>query len=160
LFNEELNINTTSNTKISHIPAFEDVNEDMSVLQELKLKEVQFTSVMVTKTNKCSVCKRSVDVPENAELVKCSNCNFKQLLCNLDSQVSITGFVKNQTTSKKILVQQDALTSFLHDQDKLGLLANLDALEDFLILNYPYDITFSGKGELVSSIQLIKSSAH
>ena len=160
IFNDEMNVNTTSSTKVVSIPQFEGIKEDLAFLEEIVLDNGEFISIALNSSKKCSVCKRNVDFSNtNTDLFKCPHCNFKQLVCNLESKITVTGYVRNETTtSRKVTIQENVRSTFLQKENLVSLLANEDALEDYILLNKPYKITFSGKGDIVSNLTKCQDS--
>ncbi|XP_053384086.1 uncharacterized protein LOC123535734 [Mercenaria mercenaria] len=133
---EKGQLNTTPQTKVIPIPPFEDVKSDIEEICHEQVINVQLQSVQVLKKISCPICFKILDSNEYQQpLVRCSSCNFKVLTTSLPTQISVVAYAQIDGQQKKLQVSTEAVETLVTAESKPELKDDLDAFEDFLILN-------------------------
>ena len=150
-FNNEIWINTTSNSKITEIEPFGEVKDSTNLLQASSSK-IELALVSVTQHKKCSnvKCNKSITLDSSVPdpTFKCKHCLMKQKTANIKTATVV---VMN-TESQSYTMYDSALKNFLEGESRLDLLQDADRLEDFLLEIENVEVTHNQNDHIIISL--------
>ena len=150
-FNNEIWINTTSNSKITEIELFGEVKDSTNLVQASSSK-IELALVSVSQHMKCSnvKCNKSIKLDSSVpdSIFKCQHCLKKQKTSNIKTA---TVLVMN-TESQSFTMYDTALKTFLEGESRLDLLQDADRLEDFLLEIENFEVTHNQNDHIIISL--------
>jgi len=160
VYDDKKYLNTTSNSRVTAIPDMPDIVNKTVETRET-FKNMTVTSIQITSKRSCSVCSKAIETEPNENLItiRCLSCNFKQKIQDLPVKVQATIYLNSEEgVQKKIQANNHVLTNFLKTNDKLHLIRNTDAFEDFIIGQSVFDLLLDS-GNLISIEPVIRMSS-
>ena len=151
LFNNEVWINTTADTKISEIDPYEGVQDGAELLQP-STSQIELATVSVVQNLKCSNMKCSkainLDTVNQDPTMRCPHCAMKQKTANMRK----TTTVQMNTKTQSYYMDDLAIEDFLKKEKEIDLLQDTDRLEDFLLEIEKFTVGFKHNTNYIISI--------
>lgn len=150
-FSGNIQLSTTSNTTFDTIKEFDDVNDDLTNLEEITEFSGSVQTCKITEQAKCLSCNKPLHIGNEEALIKCPSCSSKQRLASLKKlKTAHITVVDNHEVTKKFVIFDDVLTTYSTKNSLLDL--SITDIEDTLLLSNSITIKHHKNSDVVTDI--------
>ena len=157
-FEGNLELNTTAETTIKHIPCITDLKLDTKALLEDRTQKVRTQQVFILEVYRCQACYQKLEPNSIEKTARCPSCLVKQRVSDIKKTVHATLVAKDEENNlKKYSIPEATLSDYLKSSGGgQELLNDPDRLEDFLLNTENLNITHGASNDAISKMEQIK----